>query len=135
MKITPYLSFNGDCATAFKFYEKTLGGKIDFLMTYGESPMAARFPNDAKKIMHASLVIGDQTIGGADSPADHYKKPQGTRITINVDSPDEADRIFKALSENGTVIMECQETFWAPRFGMVDDRFGTPWMINCQKKN
>jgi PhnB protein len=134
MKITPYLSFNGDCATAFKFYEKTLGGKIGFMMTYAESPMAEQFPSESKKIMHAALTIGDQVISGADSCGGEYEKPQGLRITINVDTPAEADRIFKALAEDGTVQMECQETFWAQRFGMVDDHFGTPWMINCEKK-
>lgn len=134
MKITPYLSFNGDCEAAFKFYEKVFGGKIGSMMTFGESPMAARFPAESRKIMHASLMIGDQVIAGSDACGADYEKPRGVRVTINVESPGEADRIFKALAENGSVEMECQETFWARRFGMVTDRFGSPWMINCVKR-
>jgi PhnB protein len=132
MKINPHLSFNGDCEAAFQFYEKALGGKIQFLMTWADSPMAANVPADwQKKIMHASFVVGDQSFAGADAPPGRYEKPQGMYVALAIDTPEEADRVFKALSQNGKVQMEIQETFWAKRFGMAIDQYGTPWMINC----
>jgi PhnB protein len=134
MKINPYLSFNGQCEAALKFYEKCLGGKIVIAMKYGESPMANQLPPDwGKKIIHATFALADQTIGAADSFPGQYQKPQGFSITLNIDAPAEADRIFAMLSENGAVQMPVQETFWALRFGMVVDQFGTPWLINCGK--
>jgi len=135
MQLNPYLSFNGQCDAAFKFYEKCLGGKIVFKMTYGESPMAGKTaPDSLNNIMHVSLKVGDMLLAGADAPPQHYSKPQGFCVTISVDDPAEAERIFKSLSENGKVQMPLQETFWAQRFGMFIDQFATPWMINCEKK-
>jgi PhnB protein len=134
MKITPHLGFNGDCEEALKFYAKCLGGKIAFSMTYGETPMAGQAPADwAKKIIHATLAVGDQTFSAADAPPPHYRKPQGTTVTLDVATPAEAERLFAALSEKAEVQMPIQETFWAQRFAMLTDRFGTPWMINCGK--
>ena len=134
MKLNPYLSFNGDCEAALKFYEKCLGGKIVIAMKYGESPMANQLPPEwGNKIIHATFALSDQTIGAADSFPGQYQKPQGFSITLNIDTPAEADRIFAMLSEKGAVQMPVQETFWALRFGMFVDRFGTPWMINCGK--
>jgi PhnB protein len=134
MKWNPYLGFNGQCEAAFKFYEKVLGGKILMSMKYGESPMAGQTsPDWHNKILHATLAVGDQMLQGADAPPDRYQTPQGISVMLSVDAPTEADRIFKALSEKGTVRMAIQETFWAQRFGMLVDQFGTPWMINCGK--
>lgn len=134
MKLTPYLNFDGDCEAAFKFYEQVFGGKIGDNMVYAGSPMEKEVPPDwHNKIMHISLNIGDQEIMGSDAPPSYFKEPQGTELSIQVGDPDKAERIFKALAENGTVTMEIQETFWAARFGMVTDQFGTPWMINCDK--
>ncbi len=134
MKLNPYLTFNGQCEAALKFYERCLGGKIVMMMTYGESPMAGKLPPDwAKKIIHATFALGDQTLGAADAFPGHYQKPQGFSITLNVDTPAEADRIFKTLPEKGEVQMAVEETFWALRFGMCVDQFGIPWMINCGK--
>jgi PhnB protein len=134
MKLNPYLSFDGRCEAAFKFYEKCLGGKTAFTMTYGESPMADQTPPDwRKKIMHTSLTVGDQTLNGADAPPDRYQKPQGISVALSIESPAEADRVFQALSEKGTIHMPIQETFWAQRFGMLVDQFRIPWMINCSK--
>jgi PhnB protein len=131
MKLIAHLNFNGQCAEAFRFYEKCLNGKIRMMMTWGESPMAAQTPQESHgQVMHATLEIGDQMLMGADSGG-HYQKPQGFAVTVNVDDPAEADRIFAALAEAGDVQMPIQATFWALRFGMVTDRFGTPWMINC----
>jgi PhnB protein len=134
MKINAHLAFNGQCDAAFKFYEQVLGGKITMKMTYGESPMAKEFSGETQKqIMHARIQIGDAVIMGADAPGGRYQKPQGFQLTLSPEKPEEAERIFKALSEKGTVIMPMEETFWAHRFGMLVDQFGTPWMINCEK--
>ena len=134
MQLNPYLNFNGQCEAAFKFYEKCLGGKIVFTMTYGESPMADKVPVEwRKKILHVRLMVGDQALMGADAPPEHYEKPQGFSVTIGIDDPSEAERIFHALAENGTVTMPVQKTFWAARFGLLVDQFGIPWMVNCEE--
>jgi len=135
MRINPYLGFDGDCEAAFRFYEKVLGGTIQALIPYSEHPSPSEpFPPELEsKLMHARLVVGDEVLMGGDAPPGMYKKPQGTMVTINVDDPAEAERIFRDLSEGGTVTMHIQETFWAHRFAMFTDRFGTPWMVNCEK--
>jgi PhnB protein len=132
MHLNPYLFFNGQCEAAFKFYEKCLGGKITAMMTYGESPMTEQTsPELQKKIMHTHLSIGDQEVMGADAPPEMFETPQGLYVSLHFTDPSEAERIYNALSENGTIRMPLQETFWAARFAMFIDRFGTPWMINC----
>lgn len=135
MRINPYLGFDGDCEEAFRFYEKVLGGKIAAMIPFSDMPSPSEpFPPELQsKLMHARLVIGDAVLMGGDAPPGMYKKPQGTNITINVDEPAEAERIFRELSEGGTVTMQIQETFWAHRFAMLTDRYGTPWMVNCEK--
>lgn len=134
MQINPYLTFNGQCEEALRFYEKCLGAKIAMMMTYGESPMASQVPPAwSGKILHATLALGDQTLGAADVPTGDYQKPQGFSVTLNIEEPSEAHRIFETLVEGGTVQVPLQETFWALRFGMLIDQFGTPWMINCGK--
>jgi PhnB protein len=136
MKLTPYLYFNGQCEEAFQFYEKCLGGKILFKTTYGEMPASAgETPAGwGGKLAHATLAIGDQLLQASDAHGEHYRKPQGFSISIGLSDAAEAERIFAALADGGTVGMPIQETFWALRFGMVTDRFGTPWMINCEKR-
>ena len=134
MQLNPYLNFNGQCEAAFKFYERCLGGKIVFTMTYGESPMADKVPADwRKKILHVRLMVGDQALMGADAPPEHYEKPQGFSVSVGIDDPADAERIFHALAEKGTVSMPIQKTFWAQRFGMLVDQFGIPWMVNCEE--
>jgi PhnB protein len=135
MKVNAHLGFGGQCEEAFKFYERCLNAKIQFSMTYGESPMADQVPaNWRNKIVHASLAVGgDLALSGADAPPDRYQKPQGFSVAIDIKDPGEADHIFAQLAEKGTVQMPMQETFWALRFGMLVDRFGIPWMMNCSK--
>lgn len=134
MQMNVHLSFDGRCEEAFKFYEKCFGGKILFSMTWEGSPMGAQAPAGwGKKIMHTTLAINDQRLQGADAPPDHYKKPQGFSMAISLSDAAEAERIFNTLAENGQVQMPLAETFWALRFGMLIDQFGTPWMINCEK--
>ena len=135
IQLNPYLSFNGQCEAAFKFYERCLGGKIEFIMPY-ESRPADEYPVPAgwgKRILHATLRVGDQVLQGADAPPDRYQKPQGFSLKLGLKDSAEAERIFKALAEEGTVEMELQETFWAFRFGVLTDRFGIPWAINCER--
>jgi PhnB protein len=134
MRVNPYLNFNGDCAEAFKFYEKCLKGKITVMLPVAESPAASQFPPEwGQKILHVTLTVGDEMIQGSDALSPHFDKPQGFAVTIALQDSVEAERIFKALSEGGNVSMPMQETFWAERFAMFVDRFGTPWMINCGK--
>ncbi len=134
MQLNPHLSFNGQCEAAFRFYEKCLRGKIVMLMTYGDSPIAEQTPVAWHgKIIHATFALEEQQLTGADEPAERYRKPQGFSVLLNIGDAAEADRIFQALAENGTVQMPIQETFWALRFGMLADQFGTPWLINCGK--
>jgi PhnB protein len=135
MQLNPYLTFNGQCEAAFKFYEKCLGGKITMMVTHEGTPAAEHVPPGwAKKIMHARLIVGDEVLMGSDGPPERYVKPQGFFASLNMTDPAEADRVFQALAEKGTVQMPIQETFWAVRFGMLVDQFGTPWMVNCEKK-
>lgn len=133
MQINPYLSFNGQCEAALKFYERVLDGKISFMMTWGEMPGADQFPVESHKlIMHATLNVGDKVLMGADAPPERYQQPKGMSVSIHPKDIAEGERIFNALSENGTVQMPFERTFWSPGFGMCIDQFGIPWMINCE---
>jgi PhnB protein len=132
--MNPYLTFDGQCETAFKFYEQCLGGKIQCMLPHEGTPAAEQVPAAWRnKIMHATLVVGDQVLQGSDALPDHYQKPQGFSLTLAIKDPTEAERIFRELAADGTVQVPMQETFWAVRFGMAVDRFGIPWMINCGK--
>jgi PhnB protein len=133
MQLNPYLSFNGQCEAAFKFYEQCLGGRILAMLTYGSSPMADQTPPEWRnKIMHTRLIVENAVLMGSDSPPEHYEQMKGMSVSLSIEKPEDAERIFHALAENGTVRMPIQETFWATRFGMLVDQFGTPWMINCE---
>ncbi|MGH6870459.1 MAG: VOC family protein [Rhizomicrobium sp.] len=130
MHTNAYLHFNGDCAEAIKFYEKVMGAKTEMVMPFSNAPPGGNLPPEWKdKVMHASFTVGDTSMQATDAPPGMYAKPQGFRVTLNVDSPADADRIFKALSEGGAVQMAMEETFFAHRFGMVNDKFGTPWIV------
>jgi PhnB protein len=134
MQLSTYLSFNGNCAEAFKFYEKCLGGKLADMMKWGDSPMADQTPPGWKdKIMHAHLQVGDQVLMGADAPPQMFSGNHGFSASVGVTDPKEAERIFSALSEGANVQMPLAKTFWSPAFGMLIDRFGIPWMVNCQQ--
>ena len=133
MKFTPYLNFNGNCKEAFEFYQSVFGGKIDTMMTFGESPMAAEVPESARNlIIHVSLNAGDAWLLGSDVPPGMtYEKPASTSVTVALEDVTEGKRIFDALAEGGNVQMPFDKTFWAEGFGAVTDRYGTPWMVNC----
>ena len=132
MQINPYLFFNGQCETAFKFYAECLGGKIDAMMTHAGTPAEEHVPAEWRsKIIHARLTVGDGVLMASDAPPDHYEKPQGFSVSIQIKDKAEAERIFNALAENGKITMPFEKTFWAAGFGMCVDRFGIPWMVNC----
>jgi PhnB protein len=131
MTLNPYLSFNGNCAEAFQFYEKALSGKVLFSMTWGQAPPDMQMPGMKDKIMHTTMKVGDSTLQGADTP--QHDKISGISVALDIPEVEEAERVFAALSAGGTVQMPIAETFWAKRFGMTLDKFGIPWMINCSK--
>ena len=134
MQLNPYLTFNGQCEAAFKFYEQCLGGKIVVTIPYAGTPAEQQVSAEWRnKVMHARLVVGDQVLMGSDAPPDRYEKSQGFSVTLSIDDPAEGERIFSKLAEKGTVRMPFQKTFWAQGFGMLVDRFGIPWMINSEQ--
>lgn len=134
MQINPYLSFNGQCEAAFKFYAACLGGKILAMMPYGDTPAACNGlkPEFHDRIMHARLQVGDTLLMGSDTPPEMFEEAKGITVTLNLADPTEADRVFHALAEGGKICVPIEKTFWALRFGMLVDRFGIPWMINCE---
>ena len=134
IQLNPYLPFAGRCEAAFKFYEKCLAGKIVAMMTYKDMPPKHQPPAEWRdKILHVRLTVGSAVLMGSDAPPDRYETPQGMSVSLQIEKPAEAERIFHALAEKGTVSMPIQETFWAARFGMLVDQFGVPWMINCER--
>ena len=126
-----YLFFDGTCAQAMRFYERTLGGKMEMMMTYAESPEPEKCPAGSEdRIMHASMTIDGRRLMASDTPPGQpHSAMNGFALSLNYPKPDEAKRIFDALADGGTVIMPMGKTFWAEAFGMVNDRFGTPWMV------
>jgi PhnB protein len=136
MQLRSHLHFSGQCEEAFKFYEKCLGGKIEGLFRFDSAPGddAQKMPPEWRnKIMHVSMKIGDQILMGTDAPPDHFSKPQGFQVCIALKDVAEGQKIFNALSEKGTVAMPFGKTFWSLGFAMFEDRFGIPWMINCEQ--
>ena len=130
--LNAYLIFDGTTAEAMRFYERTLGGKIQMMMTHGQSPMAAETPpGSADRILHASLTLDDGLLMASDSMVGHpYEGMHGFSLALTYPTAVEARKIFDALAEGGKVTMPMQKTFWAEAFGMLVDHFGTPWMIN-----
>lgn len=132
MHVNPYLTFKGECETALKFYAKVLDGKVEAMMRFADMPGHAP-ANWNDKVMHGSMKFGDNVIMGSDAPPERYEPMKGVWVSLQVEKPAEAERVFKALADKGNVAMPIKETSWAQRFGMLVDRFGTPWMINCSK--
>ena len=127
-----YLFFTNNCAQAMRFYERTLGGELERLMTYGESPDPQQCPPGAKDlVMHTALKLGDRRLMASDVPPSMGPKPMaGFALSLGYDSPEEARRIFDALAQGGSVNMPMTKTFWAESFGMLVDQFGTAWMVS-----
>ena len=135
MELNTYLHFNGNCGDALKFYEQALGGQIVMRQTFGDSPADAQTPPDMKdKIIHARIKIGDTILMLSDAPPERFSPPQGFSLSLSAKTPEEAEKIFAALSAGGQVYQPLVESFFAHRFGMLADKFGTPWMVICQKE-
>ena len=128
-----YLSFDGNCADAMRFYEKALGGKLEVLMSGAESPIADQMPKEfAHRILHARLVLpGGGVLYAGDAPAHvPYEGIKGVAIAVDYPSVDKAETVFAVLAAGGQVTMPMQSAFWAKRWGMLVDKFGTPWIVN-----
>lgn len=128
MKLDIYLNYSGNCQQAFRFYEQHLGGTITMMTTHGQGPNAANLPADQKNaILHARLELGNTVVMGADIP--HSEPMRSAYLTLTLDSEDEAERVYALLSEGGQIFMKMEKTFFANRFSMLRDRFGTSWML------
>ena len=133
MQMNPYLSFNGQCEAAFKFYVQCLGGQLGAIFRYAGIPFADQVPADWQdKVMHGSVKVGEQLLAGADVAPDRYEAPKGFSLSLQMKDPAEAERVFRELGKDGKVTVPLEKTFWAERFGAVIDRFGIQWLINCE---
>lgn len=133
MNVNAYLHFRGDCAKALAFYEEVLGGKVTMSMRYGEAPAEMRGPPGSDElIMHARFELGGTVIMASDAPPGRGQKMAGCAISLNLDDPAAAERVYGRMIEGGAVHMAMAPTFWARRFAMFEDRFGVAWMINCE---
>ena len=130
MKLHTYLNYGGNCEQAFRFYEKHLGGKVTMMMTHGQQPNAKDVPPDQKNaILYARMSIGETDLMGSDVPSERFQPMRSAYLSLSVNSIGEAERIFTLLSDGAEIFMPMQETFFAFRFAMLRDRFGTSWMI------
>ena len=128
MKLDVYVNYPGNCSQAFKFYEDHLGGKITMMLTHEQQPGAANIPENWKNaILHARIEIGDSVLMGADIP--NAEPMRSAYLTLRVGSEKEAERIYALLSEGGQIFMKMEKTFFASRFAMLRDKFGTSWML------
>jgi PhnB protein len=135
VQLHTYLNYGGDCEQAFKFYEQHLGGKITMLMRHGEQPDTQNVPPEwAHAVLHARMNLGGTELLGADIPPDRFQPIRSAYLSLTLGSDQEADRVFALLSENGQIFMPMQETFYASRFAMLRDRFGTSWMLLHPKR-
>ena len=133
MKLIPYLTFNGDATEAFERYAEIFGGDFAYRLTFGESPFASKMPPDTHdKVMNGRLRIGGNMLMASDNHQGNYEPPNGVSLSVQVGELGEAKRIFEELAEGGDVKMPFEKTFWAEGFGMVVDRFGISWMVNCE---
>lgn len=132
-QLSTYLSFDGDCREAFEFYARTLGGEVVAMMTFADNPGCEEIgPEERNKVMHACYRLDGFELMGTDATALYpYRGVTGAHVALGLSDVAEAERIFAALADGGTVQMPLQQTFWAQRYGIVADRFGVPWMINC----
>ncbi|PWK68516.1 VOC family protein [Aminobacter sp. AP02] len=131
MKFVNYLFFNGDTREAFEFYAKVFDGKITGMLTHRETPASKDVSEEWQdKIINAQLIIGDQVLMASDAPPQYRTEMSGFSVSVDMDDLAKAERVFNALADGGSVNMPFSPTFWAKGFGMVKDKFGTPWMIS-----
>ncbi|HJQ21847.1 MAG TPA: VOC family protein [Gemmatimonadaceae bacterium] len=127
MRLDAYVNYPGNCEAAFRFYEAELHGQITVLTRHNVAPNPSLPPEWKDKVLHARIDIGNATLMGADIPG-----AQGMRsayLTLTTDSVEEAERLYRVLGEGGEIFMKMEETFFAKRFAMLRDRFGTSWML------
>jgi PhnB protein len=130
MQLHTYLNYGGNCEQAFLFYEQHLGGKVTMLMRHGEQPNLDNVPKGwAHAVLHAPSHLGGTELLGADIPPDRFQPMRSAYLSLTVDSVDEAERVYALLMDGGQVFMKMEETFFARRFAMLRDRFGTSWML------
>jgi PhnB protein len=130
MKLHTYLNYGGNCAQAFRFYEQHLGGTTRMMMTHGQQPNANQVPPEQKNsIMYARMSIGETDLMGSDVPPERFQPIRSAYLSLTVDSVEEAERIYNLLQDGGEIFMPMEETFFAIRFAMLRDKFGTSWMI------
>jgi len=131
--IQPYLFFNGSCEEAVEFYRKALGAEVEMMMRFKDSPEPHQPgmvpPGFENKIMHTSFRIGETTVMASDGCSAGKANFDGFSLSLSVATEADADRAFAALADGGQVRMPLAKTFWSPRFGMLQDRFGIGWMI------
>jgi len=128
MKLDVYLNYPGNCREAFRFYEQHLGARITMLMTHGEGPNAANVPADQRNsVLHARLELAGTVVMGADIPKSEPMR--SAYLTLTTDTADEAERVYTLLSDGGQIFMKMEKTFFANRFAMLRDKFGTSWML------
>ena len=132
LTLNTYLSFDGNCEAAFRYYEDLLGAEMETFIPFRDSPVSKDVPADWQdKVMHASLRVGALRVMGSDGmPGQPWPGILGLSLSLNVTEVAEARRLFKALADGGRINMPLEKTFWSPGFGMVTDRFGVPWMVN-----
>ncbi len=131
MKLDIYLNYAGNCREAFRFYEQHLGGKITMLMTHGEGPDRDKVPDDQKNhVLHAQLELGKTVLMGADVAK--AEPMRSAYLSLTLDTEQEAERVYALLSDGGQIFMKMEKTFFANRFAMLRDRFGTSWMLMHQ---
>jgi PhnB protein len=134
MKLTTYLNYGGNCEEAFRFYERNLGGKITMLMRHGQLPdPAAVRPGQENAVLHARMDLGGTELLGSDVPPERFQPMRSAYLTLSLDSTEEAERIYALLARGGEIFMPMEETFFAFRFAMLRDRFGTSWMLLHEK--
>jgi PhnB protein len=130
MQLHTYLNYGGNCEQAFRFYEEHLGGRITMLMRHGEQPETTQVPPGwDQAVLHARMNIGGTELLGADIPPDRFQPIRSAYLSLTLDSSAEAERVHALLAEGGQIFMPLSETFFAFRFSMLRDRFGTSWMI------
>ena len=130
MQLYTYLNYGGNCRQAFEFYVEHLGGRITMLMTHGEMPGPNTVPPERRNdVLHARMELGGGTLLAADVPPELFQPMRSAYLSLSLDSSEEAERIFTLLSEGGQIFMKMEETFFAHRFAMLRDRFGTSWML------
>lgn len=130
MKLYTYLNYGGNCRQAFEFYAEHLGGKVTEITTHGEQAPGSEVPDGWKDaVLHARIELGDTVVMGADIPPDRFKPMRSAYLTLMLDSDAEADRLYALLTEGGEIFMAMETTFFASRFAMLRDRFGTSWML------